>query len=300
MDPQDAQSQGDPGGGTGLMTEKPQATPAANRGPDSMSMPSTGEQIGRDPERDYKASYDGLNRWVGKEFNTLRDTVTQMGQQLSQVTQLLQAQQQPSPQAKKESAPAPAPGTQSPQETSSGPDVLELALQQKRAERYRDMLLEEYEQATGLPVSQFRSNVQVVPVTQGTDGKLDDSGQRAVIESLVEGLRGIKGEAQKEVLQGHTPGSAPAAPQGTSADQLVNELHEIMELMKDDAFDELTKQEQSDVEGRYFELLAMPDVQDRHEGNLQPSMSMAELSRRVRELTRKVSGFDGQLPAGFA
>jgi len=70
--------------------------------------------------------------------------------------------------------------------------------------------------------------------------------------------------------------------------------------MGDAAWDELTAQEQATMEARYFELLEMPEVQEEHEGNLQPSMGISELSRKVRDLTRTVANLQGRLPANFA
>lgn len=278
-----------PGIGPGLNAQVPQATPAVDQGPDSHRL-----QTQLKPQTpDYEERYKGLNQWVTKEFNELRGTVQNMSQQMAQLMESLKQPQAP----EKKDAPAPD-GKKEGAASTTGPDALELAIQAKKAQQYRDMLLDEYEQATGLPLGQFRKHITVVPPTLKDDGSLDDSGQRSVIDDFVNSLKGLKGNAQKEVLQGHMPGSAPSAPQGSG--DLIKELHDIMALMGDVAWDELTAQEQATLESRYFELLEMPELQEQHEGNLQPSMSVSELSRKVRDLTRTVANLTGKLPANFA
>lgn len=280
---------GDLGTGPGLETEVPQATPTIDHGPDSHRLQTRPNP----PVTDYEERYKGLNQWVTKEFNDLRGTVQTMSQQMAQLMESLKQPQAP----EKKAAPAPVSGGKG-DNAAPGPDALELAIQAKKAQQYRDMLLDEYEQATGLPLGQFRKHITVVPPTLKDDGSLDDSGQRSTIEDFVNSLKGLKTDAQKDVLKGHMPGSAPSAPQG--AGDLVKELHDIMTLMGDAAWDELTAQEQATMEARYFELLEMPEVQEEHEGNLQPSMGISELSRKVRDLTRTVANLQGRLPANFA
>ena len=152
MSDQNPQS-GDLGTGPGLETEVPQATPTIDHGPDSHRL-----QTQLKPQTtDYEERYKGLNQWVTKEFNELRGTVQTMSQQMSQLMESLKQPQAP----EKKDAPAPVSGGKG-DNAAPGPDALELAIQAKKAQQYRDMLLDEYEKATGLPLGQFRKHITVV------------------------------------------------------------------------------------------------------------------------------------------
>lgn len=287
---QNSQPESSPGEGPGLVTEVPQAAPAANRSPDSLNMPRTGQAVARQEERDWEKSFKGLNRWVGEEFNTLRDTVGDLARAVQTLTERPQA------------APAPAPTPDSNEGTAvkEEPSALDMALEAKKAERYRDMLLEEYEAATGLPVTSFRQHVKAVAPALGEDGALDDSAQRALIEDLVGTLKGVRGDAQEQVLKGHMPGSAPGSDAPTSADQLYDEFLDIMQVYGTEEFDRLDPAKRAAMENRYFELLQEPAVQDRHEGALQPAMGYEDMAEEVRRLSREIETLKGQRPSHMA
>jgi hypothetical protein len=260
--------------------EKPQASPATDRGPDSHSMPTLSEQLKDRNERDYKASYEGLNKWVTKEFNELRSTVTQLAGTMTKLVEL----QQPSP--------APEPQEKVSAGKSESKSALEQAIAQRQAEQYRDIMLERYEKETGLPLTQFKELVQPVPPAMKEDGTLDESGQVSVIESLVNSLRGIKDDTQKEttrlMTEGELPGSAPGAAGGDEQPDAYKEFLKLMELQADPEFDKLSKAEQDKIENRYVELMYDPVVQESHPARVRPTQNWNEMMDEMRDLTRRV------------
>ena len=214
--------------GVGPDMSMPQADPAANKGPDSHRLPTLGQKVEKSESRDWEASYKGLNDWVAKEFAELRKTVEKLA----------------APKVEEVK-----PKVEEPKISDSKPDpgmsALDQAIQSKKAEQYRDLLLAEYTKpgapAEGLPLDMFANNIQVIPPTIGPDGKLDDSGQRAVIENFAKALKGVQGATQQRtedaLLQGYVPGSSPGANPAQAKEQVYDEFKKIMAVMGTDEFE---------------------------------------------------------------
>ena len=174
-----------PASGPG-MNEVPQADPAAERGPDSHSMPSMSQALGRD-DRDYEKSYNGLNAWVQTEFRSLRREVEGLSglkDQLGRIQDALNGLSRPqadapAQQAPQADAPEPDPGPSAPDPATS---ALDQAMARMKAEQYRDTLLDRYTRpgapGEGLPLHLFRDNIPVHPPHVAEDGRVDDSAQR--------------------------------------------------------------------------------------------------------------------------
>jgi len=278
-------------------------------------LPTLGEAIGSGPgQPDYKALYEqsearrqGLDRKVNEmtqarqvldgEFATLK-------QQVGEILSKLAAPQAPAPEGggKTPQAPAPAPVSDGNAQGQSL-DPLTVALEQKRAEQYRDMLLEEYTKpgakGHGLPLNLFADRIKVIKPSINPDNTVNDQAQRAEIEAVIEKLATLKGQAQDEaqtrLLEGTGPGSAlpPGAPGG--AQGVYQEFLKAMEAMGSKAFDELPLNEQTEIEATYFRLLNDPDVQRQHGGQLQPTPSVNDMYDQIRELTRRMDNF--KMPA---
>jgi len=185
------------------------------------------------------------------------------------------------------SSPAPEP-QQAPQT-----DVLQQAIQRRQAEQYRDLLIQQYEQQLGVPLSLFRDHIPAVPPVLGADGAIDDAAQRTAIQGFATNLQQVQGQVaqrtQQTVLQGMTPGSAPGAPAPTTAADTYNEFLEVMEAYGSEAFGTLPRPDQQRIEARYFELLEDPVVTQQHGGQTRPTMSWDEMQQTMRELVRRVN-----------
>jgi hypothetical protein len=271
----------------GLSKTVPQADPGRSPSPDSHSLPTLGQVVSKSQERDWESSFKGLNDWVQKEFNPVRT-------QIAELTDAIKSLQKPqaTPAAK---PPAPVSDGKRPQKV----DPLDEALAAKKAEQYRDLLLDEYAQATNLPLDQFRTLVPVKPVTRAEDGTLDDSAQRGEIQKLVDGLKGLsdstREKTQEKMMQGYTPGSSPGGQPGSAAEEIYKEFTDLLSVIGTAEFEELTPTEKSRAEARYLELLRDPIVQEKHEGDTQPNMAYSELVRQFRVLQRQMNQSEGGL-----
>jgi hypothetical protein len=299
------------GSGSGVPNPMPQATPATVYGPDSHQLPQMGEALSGSNNRDWEASFKGLQRRYDADRQVWEGERNQWQQMLQQFQAQLTQLSAPSPQA---GTPAPKPQEPTPAPVSGGnqttpkptePDALDLAIRTKKAQQYRDLLLDEYTSNPnspyqGLPLDLFRDEIPVMPPTMDASGKLDDKAQRTAIENFANKLKGIRGTAQQQLLEGTTPGSAPGAgaPGGApSADDVYQEFLDIMDVMgSGPAWDELDKAEQARVEARYFELLEDPAVEERHGGQTRPTMTVQDLTQKVRELSRQMSRMQGKNP----
>jgi hypothetical protein len=263
-------------------------------------MATMSEVVGERQERDYKASFEGLNKWVGKEFNQVRESVTGVEGSIADLTriveQLVKAQapaQEPPPAAKTEPA-----APQEPPQTENRDTAVLDAMAKLEAERYRSLLIERYTQpgqpGEGLPLRTFADNIPLHPPELGEDGHVDDAAQRQAIEDFAKKLGGIKGETQQEtqdaMQQGWTPGSSPALPrEEESANALYEEFQKLLEQQALPEFADLPKSEQDKVESRYFELLGDPRIKERHGGNLRTGLDWDEVGSMLEELQQKVS-----------
>ncbi len=275
--------------GVGPDMSMPQADPAANKGPDSHRLPTLGQKVEKSESRDWEASYKGLNDWVAKEFAELRKTVEKLA----------------APKVEEVK-----PKVEEPKISDSKPDpgmsALDQAIQSKKAEQYRDLLLAEYTKpgapAEGLPLDMFANNIQVIPPTIGPDGKLDDSGQRAVIENFAKALKGVQGATQQRtedaLLQGYVPGSSPGANPAQAKEQVYDEFKKIMAVMGTDEFENLGKVEQARMENRYYELLGDPIIEEMHGGQVKPVMNLDEMQRKLTDMSRKIQLLENRNPLG--
>ena len=55
------------------------------------------------------------------------------------------------------------------------------------------------------------------------------------------------------------------------------------------------KAKQAQIEGRYFELLEDPTIQDQHQGDLQPAMDYEDMASELRRLSREVARLQGSV-----
>jgi hypothetical protein len=277
-------------------TVVPQADPASTQGPDSHSLPTLSQVVGTPDDRDYKASYKGLNKRYEEDRRVWDSERQSLRNELDTIKTMLTPKADPV----EPTEPVPVP----PVTQSQGPSALEEAIQQKHAEQYRDLLIGEYTKpggpAEGLPLNMFVENIKIVPPTTGADGKLDDSAQRQEIDGLVTSLKGLQGETKQKTAEalvtGQTPGSSPAAPAGEDGDTIYQEFQDIMQVYGSQEYLGLDKTEQARIESRYYELLESPHIEDRHEGDLAPTNTVAELQRSVRELSKQVTQMSGKNP----
>ena len=294
QDPQQSELVNSPGG----VQDVPQAQPTLVR-PDN-DMGTMSKALGADGQ-DYEARYKGLDRWVQREFNPVRQQVEQFGDRLDQIQDLLKQLQQPQPAAPAPQAKAPqeaAPASK-PQPSAPSADPIDAALTSMKAQQYRDTLLDMYtrrgEPGEGLPLEMFRDNIPVRPPTVKDDGSLDDSAQRQAIETFIETLKGIRGETQKAaqdaLLEGMTPGSAaaPPAPGGAeTAAKMYQEFQDLMSVYGSKEFLDLSAEEQAEIEERYYTLAGDEEIQRLHGGQLTPTPSFNDLNDKVTKLAQQV------------
>jgi hypothetical protein len=288
-----------PGQVPGMVSSMPQADPAAVQGPDSHSMPNLGDVLQK-PERNYEESFKGLNKWVTTEFNQLRSTVTEMANMMKQL-----APQQPQAAP---AAPAPVSGGKK-EAPSQTVDPLDVAIQSKKAQQYRDLLLDEYTKPgapfEGLPLHLFAQNIPVHPPTLNEDQTLNDKAQRGAIEAFAQALKGVQGQTQQStqqaLMEGFTPGSAVGAPPpgGKSGDDIYQEFLDAMNVMGSKEFLDLSKDEQARVEETYYRLLEDSQVKERHGGSTRPTLTFDEMAKKINELSKQVAKFQGRMPTNM-
>jgi len=292
--------------GPGVTLETPQASPAAARGPDSHAGAQTLSQALGTPANEWEGKYRALQGQFDQARQQWDRRQESMSGELRALREQVAAMAQPpaAPEPKEPAAPAKA---KAPAPAASVESALESAIRAQRAAQYRDLLIgnmtrpgSPYE---GLPLNLFAANIPVVEPVVGSDGQLDDSGQRAAIESFAKALKQYGGDtgqqAQQAILAGTMPGSSPGvAPGGNSAADLYQEFQDLMAVYGSEAFMDLTKQEQADLQERYYELAADPIIQGQHSGNLQPTMDLSSMSQMVRDLAQKVAALSGQNPMG--
>lgn len=290
----------------------PQANPAQPHGPDSRTLPTLGETVGSGVKQpDYKSLYEqelarrqGQDRKINEYQQnqaTLQSEFTELRQQMSTVLAAIQQPQAPKATEEKPTPQAPkAPAPVSDGNANNQPlDAISMALKLKRAEQYRDMLVEEYTKpgakGEGLPLSLFSDRIRVIEPIVGPDNSVDDSKQREEIESLITVLSAMKSDTQsstqKTLLEGAGPGSAappgaPSGPGGTYAEFL-----DLMQKYGEPDFDIRPRAEQAKIEQRYLELLNDPEVQRQHDGQLQPTPGVDDLYKQIRDLTNRLNAF---------
>lgn len=269
----------------GQALETPQAAPAVQNGPDSHSLPRS---VKPQAAQDYKARYDGLNTRYQADRATWESRVQELEEQVAQLSK-------PAPEQKLQAAE----GLDTP-----STDVLDQAIRQRKAETYRNLLVESMAKELGLPALEvFADHIPVV-APELTDDGIDDSAQRAAIKGFADKLRGVQGEAsqrtQSAIMEGMTPGSAPGAGAPAAGDDLYQEFLELMEVQGTAEFARMDAADQRRIEKRYFELLETPAVQGRHEGQTAPTMSWQEMQQTVRDLVKRMGPAQGrgQTPFG--
>jgi len=278
--------------------ESPQADVTVGRGPDSHRLPRTVK--GAQEEPNWEARYNGLNsryqadreEWT-RQFEDLRKQLQQLTSTSSKETAPAASESQA---AKAQTKPE-ATGT-------TGVDALDRAIKQRKAETYRNLMVEQVSRELGIPeLEMFSDNIEIVPPTFDGD-ELDNSGQLAAIRSFADKLRGVQGEASRRtqdvIRKGSTPGAAPGVTAPTTGDDVYQEFLEVMEVYGSDEFSQLPKADQGRIERRYFELLDDEAVADRHGGQTRPTMSWQEMQQTVRDLAKAVSSGQGrgQTPFG--
>ena len=296
---QPKQNESNPGAPDSLdqALETPQAAPAVGRGPDSHSLPRSIEpQVGDN----WEARYKGLDARYQKDRE---DWTRQLEDLRTQVQQLSQPKEPkapaPKPQAKKEPESKPDPAD------ISTLNVLDQAIQQRKAASFRDMMVEDMSRELGIPaLEMFTDDIPIRPPTRNEYGTVNDSAQRAAIQAFADKLKGVQGETsqrtQAAIREGMTPGASPGAPPATGSD-VYEEFLELMEVYGSAEFDELSPTDQNRIQKRYFELTNDKTVQDRHEGETSPTMSWKDLTNDVRDALKRLSRLEssrGSTPYG--
>jgi len=250
-----------------------------------------------EPETVPKAQHDGLMSKYQSEKHVWETKFAELESRISQLTNRDASQAQAPSQPK---APA-APKT----DNAANLDVLDQAIQQRKAESYRNLLVESMGRELGVAgLEMFSDNIPVLPPKLGADGSIDDSAQRAAIKAFADKLSGVQGEASQRtksaIMEGMTPGSAPGAGVPTAESEIYQEFQDVMQVYGSEEFDTLDKSEQRRIEKRYSELLEDPAVQNLHEGETRPTMSWQEMQKTIRNLVKQANAAQGrgQTPYG--
>jgi len=255
-------------------------------------------------ERERRQGLDRRLQEERRQWEQERQELTQQVQEIVQTLSRLTGQQEaPAAQAPQ----APTPQTSRRGETQE--DALAVALERARAEQFRGILIDQMT-APGGPYEDLRGHLQLfaenIPLHRpdlGSDGRVNDSAQRAAIETMANALRGVRGDAQtraqETVLQGMMPGSAPGAPAGPTAADMLQEFHDIMDVMGSREWDTLERGEQQRLEARYFELAEDQGVRDGHGGSLRPSMDWSEMQQTLRDMVQRMNRIEGRGQSPF-
>ena len=267
--------------------------------------------------RDYQASFEGLQRRYQADVTDTRQAVaaleqrlTQQADQLSQILNRLNPAQpqssaptQAQPAAQPAPAATPAQGQGQPATPAATAETLMQQAMQMQAQTQRDMIIlemaREGQPGHGLPIETLRDHVPIVPPTQGANGQLDYSGQRAAVQRLIDALRGTQAQQQAqagaELAAGRTPGgSVPAAPpSGSTQQQAFERFQHLKGYLGSPEARALPQPEKDKLFKEYYDLLSRV-------GHLDPAVSMPYLNaqdvfRQVQTLTNSLSPAGGRI-----
>lgn len=274
----------------------PQHVAAAMAGPDNMKMPPnplTQKQGSGSIDRDWEASFKGLNSRYREE----KDAWAGERQQLTQQIQTLAQRMETLENSAKPAAPKTPPAPVSDGNRQQDDGVVYDRLAELEAERYRDSLLFSYMQpgqlGHNLPLALFRDNIPVVPPDVNDDGSINDKGQREAIERFIKGLQGIGQQSarqtQEAMTQGWTPGASPGLPQAKpTEEQLLEEYYRVKEAYGN-VSESMPQDEVQRLQARYYQL--HEEVGKRAPHQTTPWMTGDEMAKRLNQLEAQLGRF---------
>lgn len=302
-----------PGSAPGTLTgQMPQASPAADQGPDSHKLPQLSDVVAGS-DRDYEASFKGLNVKYQEEKKGWETEKTQFASALQKLQgQIEQLKQTPPPQspAQKASPEPQAKPSVSTGNTTTDSDELGKVVDGLKAQRaakdYLDLMLDDYTKpgapGDGLPLRLFAEQIAVKPPDM-TGGQIDDSAQRLEIEAMIGKLKQVTGTAKEEtaqsLMEGWTPGSAASVPRGDqTAEAVYDEFLKLTDLRGQKEYNDMPQADQDRLDARYYELLQDPNVKLQHGGSTGPLSwedvvdSVTNMGKQIAQMQATQGGFN--------
>jgi hypothetical protein len=276
-----------------------QQTAAAVAGPDSMKLPPNplhSERGQGSGERDWEASYKGLNRTLQEKTQKWEEERREYQQRFEALEGKMKSL---TPQAPEKKPQAPAPVSDGKTEGANQDSELYELLAQRDAERHKWKLLAEYTEpgkpGHGLPLLSLADNVQTFAPDLTDDGSVDDSAQRKEIEKIIGAFKGVQGntvqQTQEALTSGWTPGSSPGTPPPPdSKEALLQEYYRLKEAYGN-MDDSTSSSDQARIQARYYEL--HEQIGKFLPGQTKPWMSSEELLNYMQQIEGRMGNLEG-------
>lgn len=242
---------------------------------------------------------------LDRRYTEWEQRLSTLGEQLTQLTHLVQGNQAQGGQPPPDPSPARQPQRQQPASPPDDDDDIHITVAQLQAERERTRAIRNVaREFPGVDLWQWEENITLHP----GDPEAQRTAVREIAERLQQQQSGAAQQAadqrQQALTQGMTPGSSPSPPQ-TPEDQGLARTQEIWEMMNDiPRWMALSETERTQLEEE-FDPLSQQYGYALGDGFQQGWPNMASLMSRVNELERMVrsgsadlgQAHQGQAPA---